>query len=54
MYALGFSICDAVEEAQHFTWQTLRHGFKIGMGQLIPNRFFRANDVEDDGKFKHN
>ena len=53
-YALGFSICDAVEEAQHFTWQTLRHGFKIGMGQLIPNRFFRANDVEDDGKFKHN
>ena len=52
-YALGFSIIEAVEEAQHFTWQTLRNGFKPGMGQLIPNRFFRANDVEDDGKFKH-
>jgi len=52
-YALGFSIIEAVEEAQRFTWQTLRNGFKPGMGQLIPNRFFRANDVEDDGKFKH-
>ena len=52
-YALGFSIIEAVEEAQYFTWQTLRNGFKPGMGQLIPNRFFRANDVEDDGKFKH-
>ena len=52
-YALGLSIGEAVEEAQHFTWQTLKNGFKPGMGQLIPNRFFRVNDFEDDGKFKH-
>ena len=52
-YALGLSIDEAVEEAQHFTWQTLKNGFKPGMGQLIPNRFFRVNDFEDDGKFKH-
>jgi hydroxymethylpyrimidine/phosphomethylpyrimidine kinase len=52
-YALGFSITEAVEEAQYFTWQTLKNGFKPGMGQLIPNRFFRANNFEDDGKFKH-
>jgi len=52
-YALGLSIDEAIEEAQHFTWQTLKNGFKPGMGQLIPNRFFRDNDFEDDGKFKH-
>ncbi len=52
-YALGLSIDEAVEEAQHFTWQTLKNGFKPGMGQLIPNRFFRDNDFEDDGKFTH-
>ena len=49
-YALGLSIGEAIEEAQNFTWQTLRSGFKIGTGQLIPNRFFQVNDVEGDGK----
>ena len=52
-YALGLSIGEAVEEAQHFTWQALRNGFKPGMGQLIPNRFFQDNGFEDDGKFTH-
>jgi hydroxymethylpyrimidine/phosphomethylpyrimidine kinase len=52
-YALGLSIGEAVEEAQHFTWQALRSGFKPGMGQLIPNRFFQDNGFEDDGKFTH-
>jgi hydroxymethylpyrimidine/phosphomethylpyrimidine kinase len=52
-YALGLSIGEAVEEAQHFTWQTLKNGYKPGMGQLIPNRFFQHNDIEDDGKFTH-
>jgi hydroxymethylpyrimidine/phosphomethylpyrimidine kinase len=52
-YALGLSIDEAVEEAQHFTWQTLKNGFKPGMGQFIPNRFFRDSDFEDNGKFTH-
>jgi len=52
-YALGLSIGEAVEEAQYFTWQALRNGFKPGMGQLIPNRFFQDNGFEDDGKFTH-
>jgi hydroxymethylpyrimidine/phosphomethylpyrimidine kinase len=52
-YALGLSIDEAVEEAQHFTWQALKNGFKPGMGQFIPNRFFRDNNYEDDGKFTH-
>ena len=49
-YALGLSIGEAIEEAQYFTWQTLNNGFKPGKGQLIPNRFFRPYEVEDDGK----
>ena len=49
-YALGLSIGEAIEEAQYFTWQTLKSGFKPGKGQLIPNRFFAINDVEDDEK----
>mgnify|MGYP001978169298 CR=1 FL=1 len=52
-YALGLTIEEAIEEAQHFTWQALNNGFKIGMGQLIPNRFFRPSDMKDDGKFTH-
>jgi hydroxymethylpyrimidine/phosphomethylpyrimidine kinase len=52
-YALGLSIDEAVEEAQHFTWQALKNGFKPGMGQFIPNRFFRDNNYEDDGKLTH-
>ena len=52
-YALGLSIEEAVEEAQHFTWQALKNGFKPGMGQFIPNRFFRDNNYEDDGKLTH-
>ena len=52
-YALGLTIEDAIEEAQYFTWQALKNGFKPGMGQLIPNRFFRPSDIKDDGKFTH-
>lgn len=52
-YALGLPIGEAIEEAQYYTWQTLKHAFKPGMGQLIPNRFFREIEYEDDGKFTH-
>ena len=52
-YALGLTIEDAIEEAQYFTWQALKNGFKPGMGQLIPNRFFRPSDIKDDGKYTH-
>ncbi len=36
----------AVHEAQEFTWKSLQAGYRLGMGQLIPNRFFWA--VEDE------
>jgi hydroxymethylpyrimidine/phosphomethylpyrimidine kinase len=34
------SITDSVYEAQEFTWHTLKAGFRPGMGQYIPDRFF--------------
>ena len=53
-YAQGLSLEAAVEEAQHFTWQTLKNAFKPGMGQCIPDRFFWVNeDEEDDGRYTH-
>lgn len=37
----------AVYEAQEFTWKSLQAGYRLGMGQLIPNRFFWALDEEE-------
>ena len=39
--AKGRSVEDAVQEAQHFTWNALAAGFNSGAGQMLPNRFFR-------------
>ena len=41
---------EAVREAQEYTWQTLNAGFRPGMGQHIPDRFFWAREAEDDEK----
>jgi hydroxymethylpyrimidine/phosphomethylpyrimidine kinase len=38
------SISDAVHEAQAFTYEALRAGFRPGMGQFIPDRLFWARD----------
>ena len=42
----GASIEDAVRDAQDYTWQTLANGFRAGMGQFIPDRFFWARGEE--------
>lgn len=42
LLASGVDLEDAVREAQEYTWQTLNAGFRPGMGQLIPDRFFWA------------
>lgn len=42
----GASIEDAVRDAQDYTWQTLKSGFRAGMGQFIPDRFFWARDTD--------
>jgi hydroxymethylpyrimidine/phosphomethylpyrimidine kinase len=43
----GASIEDAVRDAQDYTWQTLKNGFRAGMGQFIPDRFFWARGTDD-------
>lgn len=42
----GASIEDAVRDGQDYTWQTLKNGFRAGMGQFIPDRFFWARDTD--------
>ena len=44
--AHGLSMEEAIQEAQEYTWQTLKNGFRPGMGQFIPDRFFWARDEE--------
>lgn len=41
LLALGRSVEAAVREAQEYTWKSLEAGFRVGSGQLLPNRFFR-------------
>ncbi len=48
--ANGLDIGDAVRDAQDYTWQALANGFRPGMGQHLPDRFFwaRADELEQD------
>ena len=46
--ANGLEIPEAVREAQEYTWQTLNAGFRPGMGQYLPDRFFWARESDDD------
>ena len=45
--ACGLDFQDAVFEAQEYTWHTLANGFRPGMGQHIPDRFFWARSEDD-------
>ena len=40
----------AVEIAQKFTWETLKHGQQIGKSQIHPNRLFLNKNEQDDTK----
>ena len=40
LMALGLDVLSASREAQHFTWQSLKHARRLGMGQYLPNRLF--------------
>jgi hydroxymethylpyrimidine/phosphomethylpyrimidine kinase len=46
--ANGLDMPEAVREAQEYTWQTLAAGFRPGMGQAIPDRFFWAREPEQE------
>lgn len=44
LMALGLDPLSASREAQNFTWQSLDHAYRLGMGQLLPNRLFWVED----------
>ena len=50
LLANGLPMEEAVREAQEYTWETLKYGFRPGMGQHIPDRLFwaRGGEEEDD------
>lgn len=48
LLAQDVDVPEAVREAQEYTWQTLKSGFRPGMGQHIPDRLFWARSEEDE------
>ena len=47
MLATGMTVPEAIFEAQEYTWKTLAAGFRPGMGQHLPDRFFWARDTQN-------
>ena len=47
LLAQGLDPFAAIHEAQEYTWQCLKQGFRAGMGQHIPNRLFWARGEEE-------
>jgi hydroxymethylpyrimidine/phosphomethylpyrimidine kinase len=45
--ANGLPLAEGVYEAQEYTWQSLKAGFRPGMGQFLPDRLFWARDEPD-------
>ena len=48
--ANGLPMDEAVKDAQEYTWQALKAGFRAGMGQTIPDRLFWAREEEPEGE----
>jgi len=48
LLANGLPMEEAVREAQEYTWETLKYGFRPGMGQHIPDRMFWAREDEEN------
>ncbi len=51
LLARGVDFAEAVREAQDYTWQSLKFGYRPGMGQFIPDRLFWARDDGTDQQF---
>jgi len=47
-FAHGFDPIEAVAEAQDFTWHSLLHANRLGMGQHLPDRLYWARDEDED------
>ena len=48
MLANGLDVPEAVAEAEEFTNATLSHAQRLGMGKLIPDRFFWAREGDTE------
>ncbi len=48
LMARGIDASDAVLQAQQYTAGTLLHAQRLGMGKLVPNRFFLWHAAHDD------
>ncbi len=46
LLAQGMEPYTAIREAQEYTWESLKHGYRAGGGQLLPNRLFWAHTNE--------
>ena len=42
--AKNIELIPAIEQAQAFTWHSLKHGLQLGKGQMHPNRFFNLTE----------
>lgn len=49
LMAQGQEPYSAIHQAQEYTWQSLRAGYRIGMGQYLPHRLFWADDHANSG-----
>lgn len=45
--AHGLDPINAVGEALQYSWETLKHAFRIGMGQPLPNRLYWAWEMDE-------
>jgi hydroxymethylpyrimidine/phosphomethylpyrimidine kinase len=46
LLAQGMEPYSAIREAQEYTWECLKYGYRVGSGQLLPNRLFWARTNE--------
>ena len=44
--AKNIELISAIEQAQNFTWNSLKHGLQLGKGQQHPNRFFNQQKTQ--------
>jgi len=45
--AHGLDPVNAVGESLQYTWETLKHAFRTGMGQPLPNRLYWAWEMDE-------
>ncbi|WP_455199080.1 bifunctional hydroxymethylpyrimidine kinase/phosphomethylpyrimidine kinase [Kaarinaea lacus] len=48
LLAQGLDPVTAIHEAQEYTWESLSNGYRIGLGQHIPNRLYWAQSDSDE------